>query len=359
MSSTPKKSRVQTPTYNDFLLKARLKRVSQELLEKFIIESTDLGDTPKNKDNLAEQIVNHYKIMKNNKDFSLAFGNFVRDYVLSAGESEYLIEVTDKEGFIKWINGWSNNIFTGAKFDFYKNVHLEFGEKYLGIKKSQNEKPGEEKTEILSSSKDIEKDTQSLSFPSSAFLLVAYNKIPKSVFSKDDLVEIYETHEFEIIFRKDSPLVGVRGNLRVVRDFFTSVIEDPGNSLSMVNSLFIGNFDKKTSRPIGKPRRSIDIEKLRMVLDGTYLDIDAPMPGDQATRVKVSLKGMRKPSEETHPMLGPLVNEALKEQEKSRIGFRYNGSIHTFSVTKNGGLYFRQFAPEEAITYVLLKISTI
>jgi hypothetical protein len=48
-----------------------------------------------------------------------------------------------------------------------------------------------------------------------------------------------------------------------------------------------------------------------------------------------------------------------KEQEKSRIGFRYNGKTDPFSVTRTGGLYFRQFASEEGATYVLLRMSNL
>jgi hypothetical protein len=173
------------------------------------------------------------------------------------------------------------------------------------------------------------------------------------------LIDIHETFEFEIIFRNDTPLVGVRGNYKVVRDFFSSALEDTDNSLSMVQSLFIGEFDNKKSRPLAKPRRTINIEELRKSLDGQYLDMDAPIPGDQATRVRFSFKGMRDTREETHPAIGPAVKEAWKEQEKSRIGFYYKGQLHTFSVTCNGGLYFRQFAPEEVVTYVLLKISNL
>jgi len=352
MTEIPQKQAGQKE-FNDYLLKLRLKRVSQELLEKFLADLKDITDISKTRENLTNEIVSYYKIMKNNPEFSAKFGSFIRDYVLSAGQSEYLIDVQDRENFIKWIKGWLDNSFIGKKFNFYKHIELELGNKFLCIANSED---GSEIIKKLESIGKEDQENQYLSFPSTAILLVAYNRNSKSVFSKDELIDIYDTFEFEIILRKDCPLVGIRGNYGVVRDFFTSAIEDTNNALSMIKSIFIGEFDTKKSRPIAKPKIFIKIEKLKTALDGCYLDIDSPVSGDQATRVKFTLKGMKDIQDETHPTLAPVLKEALEFQEKSRIGFQYNGRDYSFSVTANGGLYFRQFAPEEIVTYVLLKI---
>jgi hypothetical protein len=125
---------------------------------------------------------------------------------------------------------------------------------------------------------------------------------------------------------------------------------------SKIKSLFVGEEKGKGYKPIVKPRLFIKIEELKQALNGIYLDIDAPVSGDQATRIKVSFKGMRSVAEETHPILAPAVQEVWKGQEKSRIAFLYNNNTYSFTVTNNGGLYFKQYAPEEVITYVLLKI---
>jgi hypothetical protein len=352
----PPEDQQEVQELNQYLLKARLKRVSQEILERFLGELKDITDLPKTKESLSEEIVRYYAVMKNNLDFSVKFGNFIRDYVLGAGESEYLVEMDDKEAFIRWIEQWDNNTFYGKRFNFYKNIHLKFEDRFLTVKIVED---GSEFIETIESNSLDSQNEQSLSFPSDALLLVAYSQQSKSIFSKNQLLDIYETFEFEIIFRKDSSLVGVRGNHSVVRDFFTSITQESSENPSSVQSLFVGDFDRSKSRPIARPRKAVDIEKLRIALNGEYLDINAPIAGDQVTRVKLSLKGMRNPLEETHPIFGPAVQEAWKGQEKSRIGFRYNGVEQTFSVTGNGGLYFRQFAPEEVITYVLLKISNL
>jgi hypothetical protein len=122
--------------FNEFLLQARLRRLSTEALERFLSELKNIQDIPKNKTNFTSEIVSYYKIMKNNPEFLLKFGDFIRDYVLSAGESEYLIEVSDQEAFMRWISNWTDNTFIGKKFNFYQNVYLELGEKYLNLDES-------------------------------------------------------------------------------------------------------------------------------------------------------------------------------------------------------------------------------
>jgi len=352
-------NKVNGSDFNDNLLKSRLKRVPAEKLEKFLGDLKDIKGISKTKDSLASEIVSYYKTMKTNSEFILEFGNFIRDYVLSAGESEYLIEVQDKSAFITWINSWGTKGFIGNRFNFYKNTYFQMGEKYVSVETDADGVDSISTQEKLEGESETQKKQKSLSFPNEVFLLVAYRQESKSVFSKDRLIDIHDTFEFEIVLRKDTALVGVRGNYSVVRDFFSTAIADASNPLSMARSLFVGEFEKEKSRPIAKPRKSIDIEKLRQSIDGQYLDIDAPVAGDQATRIKLSLKGMRNTNEETHPIFGPAVQEAWTLQERSRIGFRYNGVAHSFSITKNGGLYFRKFAPEEVLTYVLLKISNL
>ena len=348
------------PEFNEHLLKSRLRRVSFVKLEGFLAGFKSTKDVLKTKEDLINEIINNYLIMKQNSDFMCKFGSFIRDFVLGANQSENLIEISDdlKPAFINWINSWQDNKFIGKKYNFYKNVYLELGQKSLVVSKTED---GLENIKIIEDSNqdlDFEGDYR-LFFPSSVFFLVAYNKETKSYFSIDKLVEIHETIEFEIILRNDSPLVSIRGDQKVLRDFFFSVIENIDNPLSMVQSLLIGDFDGKKTQTILKPRKTIAIEALRQAINGKCLDMTAPVSGDQVERVKLSFKGVQNPTEETHPTYGPALEEAWREQENSRIAFSYNGVTHTFSVTRNGGLYFRSFTPEEVITYILLKISNI
>ena len=139
--------------------------------------------------------------MLNNAEFQDKFGIFIRDYVLSAKESEHLIEIEDKEAFVNWVNNWTNNTYIGNSFNFYKHIYFELSEKYLCL---SNSEPLKTTIHV----KD-EKDFSCLSFPSEVFLLVAYRKESKSIFSRNQLLAIHDTKEFEIIFRGNSNLVSV------------------------------------------------------------------------------------------------------------------------------------------------------
>lgn len=99
--------------FNEYLLTARLKKVSQKNIEKFYKDVVNTNDKPKSKIMLIEEIVAHYRIMLNNSEFKNKFGIFIRDYVLSAKESEHLIEINNKKAFIQWINNWANNTYFG------------------------------------------------------------------------------------------------------------------------------------------------------------------------------------------------------------------------------------------------------
>jgi uncharacterized Fe-S cluster-containing protein len=116
------------PEFNEHLLKSRLSRVSVKELESFFSNFKVIEDISKNKEKLVREIVQHYLIMKQNNDFMSKFGCFIRDFVLGANESENLIEISEdhKPSFIHWINTWDNNIFIGKKFNFYKNVYLDW-----------------------------------------------------------------------------------------------------------------------------------------------------------------------------------------------------------------------------------------
>ena len=118
----------QLGQFNDHLLTVRLKRVSQKNLDNFYKDVVNEDSKSKNKTQLVEEIVAHYKIMLNNSEFKKKFGIFIRDYVLSAKESEHLIEIKDQEAFIQWVNKWSNNTYLGNSFSFYKHIYFELPE---------------------------------------------------------------------------------------------------------------------------------------------------------------------------------------------------------------------------------------
>lgn len=51
-----------------------------------------------------------------------------------------------------------------------------------------------------------------------------------------------------------------------------------------------------------------------------------------------------------------ILQEMMKNPVKGNICFCYNKSKYSFSVTKTGGLLFREYIPEEVVTYILYNI---
>jgi hypothetical protein len=86
--------KAETSRFNTHLLEARLKRVPQHDLERFLNQVKYHGAkglSRKSRKEVIGEIVDYYNTMKSNDDFSKQFSDFIRDYVLGARESEYLI----------------------------------------------------------------------------------------------------------------------------------------------------------------------------------------------------------------------------------------------------------------------------
>jgi len=75
--------------------------------------------------------------------------------------------------------------------------------------------------------------------------------------------------------------------------------------------------------------------------------------------MKAELDELYNLNEETEPNLKIVVEDLLNNQDRSRISFKYKGDKYSFDITKSGGLFFKKYAPEEVITYVLGKIKSL
>jgi hypothetical protein len=233
------------PIFVNHFLERRLKRVPIEILKNFLCPLTDTEGL-KTQRKLVEEIIAQYSIFNQNKGFIRDFNNFVRDYLLSARESEYLLKVKEKNQVIDWIRGWNENRFIGQNNYFSMHIHTRLEDKFLTV------------------------DDDEIPFPNEVILLVAFSKTPKQIPSGLELVEFYPTTEFEMIFRKDMDLIEVRGQNNIIKDFIYSAILDSDNPLAMSRSIFIGEKEDTQHNSIVKPARIISIEKLRAALDGTY-----------------------------------------------------------------------------------------
>jgi hypothetical protein len=330
-------------TKREFLihfLRRRLLRVPQDRLELFLLNRGHALGGRVTQKKLVDLLVEDYKILNENNSFIIDFNEFLRDYVLSARESEYILQlsVLKRIDLITWIYSWPKNKFKGQKYNF--DLHI---------------------------SKDLEKkiihfDDKHISFPTQVIFLVASHQISRSISSGLDLTDYYPTTEFEIVFRDDLDLVEVRGQHQVILDFIASAVSDTNNPLSDAKSIFIGDSElSKKNSLVKELNKLVKISDLKDALGGKYQGISSPFPGSKVSRINVTIDEMNETSEETHPDLENILNTLVKDQDKCRISFRYGSENkkYSFDITKSGGLNFRQYMPEEVVTYIVHKIQNI
>jgi hypothetical protein len=328
-------SRISIFDANEYFLEKRLARVPYDVLEeyfsKYITAEKKIGQSK-----LIAEILINLKIHKNNSDFMTFFSEFIRDYVLSAKESQYLLRVTNSSDVLEWIRSWKDNKFNGQRHDFSLNTSLTLGERFL-------------------------KDSESnISFPHQVCFLISKSHRKKRIPNGLEILEISETTEFEIIFRKDSRLIEVRGDYQVIRDFVNTAVQEMENPMKSARSLVIGESSDESRRQyIVEPARYIKIEKLRLALDGSYTSASSKTSGSHAHRVTIDTTELQNSSQETDPVLRSVIEKVLRDPDRSKISFKYNNKSYTFGITKSGGLTFMKYMPEEAVTYILSKIQSL
>jgi len=329
--------------FNEYFLKARLKRVPMTILKTLLLELLE----PKQKDELEkysqskliEEIFFYYKLREKNKNFINIFNNFMRDHLFSAKESVYLIQIPNQNAVIDWIKLWKNGNYIGERYNFSKHTHVSLEERFLSIEETGGEK---------------------VFFPSDVILLLASSQTPKLIPSGLELVEYYPTLEIELIFRKGMNLMEARGEQTVIRDFINTAVIDSHNPLSMASSFFVGETEDAKSNSIVKAiGKVIRIEALKTALNGKYLSISAPVRGDKTSRIQAIFEELSDLDDETDPSIKPLLTSLIKDQDRSRISFKYKEKKFSFGITKKGGLTFRKYAPEEVVTYVISKINSL
>ena len=130
--------------FNEYFLKARLKRVPMTILKTLLLELLE----PKQKDELEkysqskliEEIFFYYKLREKNKNFINIFNNFMRDHLFSAKESVYLIQIPNQNAVIDWIKLWKNGNYIGERYNFSKHTHVSLEERFLSIEETGGEK---------------------------------------------------------------------------------------------------------------------------------------------------------------------------------------------------------------------------
>lgn len=328
------------------LLKRRLRRLPKDLITKFLEgEQIDCSEIKSQKE-LIERIITEYQIQLNNLQFINKFKNFLRDEVLTAREADYLISITESQNIIKWIQSWANNNFVGQKHNFKLHTVIDLDHKFLEINPNLNDL-------------DIDKEKFNLNkicFPTTAIFVVASSQTRKQELNGLEEISYYPTTEFEIILRKDLDIVEIRGSYKVVRDFVSTAILDKNNPLSAAKNYFIGDEEDSNKGITQITRQIIRIDTLKNLLDGSYTKLSSPFSGSKMLNIEATLDDLKTVGQETHPEAQKILTEMMKNPVKGKISFCYNRKKYSFSVTKTGGLLFREYIPEETVTYILYHI---
>lgn len=321
---------MSTTAFRSHILRKRLKRVTTSVLDAFLSQFMDTKKL-KSQERIVNEIVSHYALMENNDDFLVKFNRFVRDYLLSAKESCYLIKIPTPYDLKNWVLEWENTEFQAENHNFFFHVHMDLEERILDVGK------------------------YSISFPTEAIFLIATSQETKTELSGTKTVERYITNELEIIFRGKTDVIEIRGAFQVARDFINSVAQEQDTPLREAKSIFVGELGDKINA-IAAPIRVVPFDNLKTALNGEYLSMSAPISGSKTHRIKADFEELGFIEQETDKELQPILHRLMDHQDKSHIAFRYRDKKYSFHITKSGGLYFRKYTPEEPLTYVLAKI---
>lgn len=325
--------------FKEHLLRRRLNRLPKDILCKFWEPHLDLKSI-KSQSEILDRIIIEYQMKREKPQFISIFKNFLRDTVLTAREAEYLIHIQEPIKIIDWIMSWENGVFLGQKNTFNLHTIVELNEKYLEIDGTEN-------------NNEINK----ISFPNLAVFLVGSKYEERRELNGLDIISFHQTTEFEIIIRKDIDLLEIRGPHEVVKDFVSTAMLNDNNPLSAAKSYFIGELEDSKKSLLKPIRYIIQIDKLKRLLDGAYTKIKAPFPGSKTSMIEATLEDFKELDEETNPDAKSILRELVKNPVKGNISFKYQGKKYSFSITKTGGLFFREYIPEEIVTYIVYLIT--
>ncbi len=341
------------------LLRKRLNRVPPDIIRNFLeTQSVDI-ETVKTKKVLLDKFLEHQSIMVNNDAFNQEFDVFIRDYVLSAGLSEYILQVQNTDSIFKWIKRWNDNTFFGQKYKFQIHTIRKLQKIFIQFDKDEQGNIYSNYADKITSSISSDSEDMIISLPSSVIFIVASSLDTTYELNGLEQIEYHRTSEFEIVFRENINLIEIRGDYKVIKDFVTTAVLDNNNPLSMAASVFIGEEEDARNSLISISRKRIRIDAFRQALNGSFLSISAIVNGSKTNKVTMHLDELQNSDEETEPLLRDLIKKVEPNIDKGRILFKYKNEKYSFMITKTGGLRFFEYVSEEIITYLLYLINRI
>lgn len=338
------------------ILRRRLNRVPPEKLKLFLENQGIYEKHLTTKRKLLDKLMTHIGIMKENPKFNQEFNEFLRDFVLSAGVSEYILQVKNTDNVYTWINRWKDNKFLGQHYKFEVHSFRNLGQKFIKFEKdNKNNVLNNVEVDI----RNINQGSDFISLPSNVIFLVASSLEEVSELNGLQEVSYHPTSEFEMIFREGINLVEVRGEYKVIRDFVATAVMDNDNPLSMAASLFIGEEKDTRNSLIKTLRARVGINELQEKINGSFLSIASIADGSKVSRIKMDVDKLKNPDEETDPILKEIIKRIHPNLDKGRISFKYKEKDYSFMITKTGGLRFYEYVPEEVVTYILYTINKL
>ena len=343
-SSSVSNTQLSAISFEEHLLKRRLKRLPISLLINFWKDEIEFRNKRSQKS--IVEILTEYQIRQNNIVFINKFKDFLRDVVLTAREADYLVSVKKPKQIIKWIESWENNVFGGFQHKFQLHTTVDLNHRVLELEA--------DKVAELSSAK--KQESEKIYYPTSVIFVVATSRNIKHELNGLEEISYYPTTEFEIVIRKDLDIVEIRGSYKVVKDFVSSAMVSERNPLSAARSYFIGDRDDTNKSITNVVRQVVKIDTLRNLLNGSYKKISSDFPGSKVCKFEATLENLKNFAEETHPEAQAVLEEMMKHPVKGHISFTYNKREYSFSITKTGGMLFREYVPEEVVTYILYNV---
>ncbi|MGD1902698.1 MAG: hypothetical protein ACFB9N_10715 [Geitlerinemataceae cyanobacterium] len=323
--------------FKEHLLKQRLKRLKKSELYQYWGDFLGIkkSDTL---DEMVEKIVGNYFIKKTNQDFLREFNLFLRDSVCSARDADYIFKVEDTKKLQEWLGSWTRNKYIGNSHTFSLHKIIELSPEKASLCPGEGEQ------------------VSHFPYPDKILFVISQSQKDYYVTSGFDQLAYKKTNEIEVVIRSEVNLVELRGPYKIVKDLIQAAYKDRIPSWrSAVNLQVISRSSQSES--ILKYKMRLSITRLKELLVANYRKLTSSFSGDKVSAVSLDLEDFQDISEETHPAAQSVLAEALEDPSSGTLEFKYQDKRYRFWVNQTGGFTFKQYMPEEVVTYIMSKIN--
>jgi hypothetical protein len=323
--------------FKKHLLKLRLKRLNKSELYQYWWKHLDLKKST-SLDEVVDKIVENYFIKKENMDFLKKFHLFLRDSVCSARDADYVFKIKDTKELHEWISSWTENVYTGNSHTFSLHNTIELPSEKATLCPNNGEEPYD------------------FPYPDKILFILAQSQKDYYVINGFEQLSYKKTNEIEVVIRSEVNLVELRGSYKIVKDLIQTAYKDRIPSWQSANNLQIISPSSQ-GESILKYKTLLEITTLKELLEAKYRKLRSSFSGDKVSAVSLDLEDFKDISEETHPTAQSVLKEVLEDPLSGTLEFKYQNRSYRFWVNQNGGFTFKQYMPEEVVTYIMSKIN--